>query len=179
MILFDVIVAIPLLYLAYKGFSKGFIIEISTLVGLILGIYAALHFSHYISNFIMYKLEFYYKHIPFISLLITFIITVMLVIWLGKIVEKLFDILALGFLDKLGGAVFGLAKGALVVGVLIFVLQQVNLEEKLISKESKEKSVLYQPLSTVVPWLLNYVDFEEFKLKKEELFDNTETQVSV
>ncbi|MBI9033387.1 MAG: CvpA family protein [Bacteroidales bacterium] len=174
MVLFDIIVAIPLVYLAYKGFSKGFIIEVSTLVGLVMGVYAALHFSHYISNFIMYKLEFYDRNIPFISLLITFIITVMLVIWLGRIVEKLFDILALGIFDKLAGAIFGLAKGALVVGVLIFVMQQMSLEEKFISKESKEKSMLYQPLSSIVPGILKYVDFEEFKLKKEELFNDTQ-----
>ena len=38
----DIIFIIPIVWLAYKGFSKGLIIELATLAALVLGIYASL-----------------------------------------------------------------------------------------------------------------------------------------
>jgi len=41
----DIILAVPLLYGLYKGFTRGLIVEIASLVGLVLGIYGGVHFS--------------------------------------------------------------------------------------------------------------------------------------
>ncbi len=53
----DIILAIPILWLAYKGFTKGLIIEISTLAALVLGIYASLHFSYITADFLRNNLD--------------------------------------------------------------------------------------------------------------------------
>jgi membrane protein required for colicin V production len=42
--LLDIIILIPLLLFAYNGYKKGLIIEIATLIALVLGIYASIHF---------------------------------------------------------------------------------------------------------------------------------------
>ena len=41
----DIIIAIPLVYGAYKGFRNGFIMEIFTILALFVGLYAAFTFS--------------------------------------------------------------------------------------------------------------------------------------
>ena len=41
----DIIIIIPLIWGAYKGFRKGFIIEIASLIALILGIWGGINFS--------------------------------------------------------------------------------------------------------------------------------------
>lgn len=43
----DIILLLPLLYGAYRGFSRGLIIEVATLLGLLLGVYIAIKFSGY------------------------------------------------------------------------------------------------------------------------------------
>ena len=41
----DIILIIPLAWFAYRGFTRGFIIELASLVARIAGIWAARHFS--------------------------------------------------------------------------------------------------------------------------------------
>ena len=48
----DIILIIPIIWFIYKGFKKGFIIEIASLIALFLGIYVAIHFSGNITSFI-------------------------------------------------------------------------------------------------------------------------------
>ena len=43
---FDIIFVIPLLWGAYKGFSKGFVLEIASFVALGLGVWGGLKFSY-------------------------------------------------------------------------------------------------------------------------------------
>lgn len=40
----DLIIILPLIYAAYKGFKHGFIIELFTLLAIIVGIYVGIHF---------------------------------------------------------------------------------------------------------------------------------------
>lgn len=41
----DVIIAVPLVYGAYKGFQKGLLFEVAMIIGLILGVYLGFKFS--------------------------------------------------------------------------------------------------------------------------------------
>ena len=41
----DFIIAIPLVWGAYKGFQRGFIFEIAMIIGLVLGLYLAFKMS--------------------------------------------------------------------------------------------------------------------------------------
>ena len=95
---------------------------------------------------------------------------VILVIYLiGKVIEKLLDLVALGFFNKLLGMVFGVLKAAVLLSLLIFVINTFDIHEKLIKPHVKENSLLYAPISKIVPSILPWLDLERFKEKKEEL----------
>ena len=53
----DIVLAIPLLWFLYRGFRNGLIIELASLAALILGIYAALHFSFYVQEYLEKNFE--------------------------------------------------------------------------------------------------------------------------
>ena len=76
----DIILIIPIIWFTYKSFSKGFIIEIATLVALILGIYAAIHFSYFASDLITENLEIGEKYLSLTSFTLTFLIVIAIVI---------------------------------------------------------------------------------------------------
>ena len=44
----DVLILIPVIYAAWKGFKHGLIIEVFTLLALVVGIYAGIHFSDFL-----------------------------------------------------------------------------------------------------------------------------------
>ena len=173
--LLDIIILIPLLLFAWQGYRKGFIIEISTLIALLLGIYFALYFSDYAGSLLTQYFEIDEKYLAIVSFIVTFIVVVIAVIAVGKIVQKFIDLLLLGFLNKLAGAVFGVLKGALLVSILLVIINYFDSGESLIKKEQKQQSVLYQPVASFAPWLYSWLELKNFDVKvpgKEDLLRN-------
>jgi len=106
----DIIILIPILWGAYKGFTKGFISELSTLVALFLGIWGAIHFASFIANFLIDSFNMSNKYVPIISFAITFILIVIAVHFIAKLLTKLIKAVSLNLINKLAGAAFGILK---------------------------------------------------------------------
>ena len=112
----DLVILIPLLYGMYKGFTKGLILSLATLLGLFLGIYGGVKFSHITAQFL---LRYFEIDVPLIAFSVTFLMLLVGVYLLGKILSKFIDVLALGFFNKVAGALFGVSKVVLILLVLL------------------------------------------------------------
>lgn len=171
----DIILIIPIVWFAYQGFKKGVIIELASLLALILGIYAALYSSSYAADFLINNMDLGSKYVPVTSFILTFIVVVVIVYFVGKFLEKLVNMVALGFLNKLFGSFFGILKAAVVLSVALLIINQFN--DGLISRQKKKNSFLYGPISSIAPFLwdkledFNFDDskIEEFKEDVEEI----------
>jgi membrane protein required for colicin V production len=161
--LLDIIILIPLLLFAFNGYKKGLIIEIATLIALVLGIYAAIHFSDYTAGLLTESFSIDKEYLSILSFIVTFIVVLVLVLMLGKVLEKLVNILMLGILNKLAGAVFGILKGALLMSVLIFLINYMDSNSTIIKKEAIKKSFLYNKVEPIAPWIYKKLDIEEVK----------------
>jgi membrane protein required for colicin V production len=107
----DLIIALVLAWFAYRGYSKGLVIELVSLVALVLGIYVAMFFSDVTADFLVEYFNVGKKYLSLIAFVLTFILVVIGVVTIGRVLEKVIDILLLGFLNKLTGGVFGVLKG--------------------------------------------------------------------
>ena len=65
--IFDILFILIFLWAAYKGFTKGFILQAATLAALILGIWGSIKFSGYVAVVIMEKMEYHGEFVPLIS----------------------------------------------------------------------------------------------------------------
>ncbi len=162
--LLDILLAIPLLLFAWKGYKKGLIIEISTLAALILGLYFAIYFSDFAAGMLTGSFHIDPKYLGTISFVVTFIAVVIMVLAVGKVLEKFINILMLGFLNKLGGAVFGLLKGALYLSILIFLINYLDTGRSIIKKEAAAKSMLYSPVESFAPMLYSRLHLENLNI---------------
>jgi len=172
--LIDIIFIIPLLLFAWSGYKKGLIIEAATLAALILGLYFAIYFSDITIGLLNENFKIDQKYIGAISFVVTFVAVVFGVIAIGKILEKFINVLLLGFLNKIAGSVFGILKGALFISILIFALSYFSLENKLFSEQSRQKSLLYEPIKSVAPALASWINLDKLNIRipdKEELID--------
>jgi membrane protein required for colicin V production len=79
----DVVLAIFLLIAAFSGFRKGFIIEVASLVALILGIWGAIKFSHFMAGFLSGQFDFHANYLGVAAFVVTFLIIVIVVYALG------------------------------------------------------------------------------------------------
>lgn len=171
--LLDIIFIIPIVWFAYQGFKRGLIIELASLVALILGIYAAMYFSDYAADFLINNMDMSEKYVPITSFILTFIAVVVIVYFIGKILEKLVNMVALGFLNKLAGLFFGILKAAVLISIVLLILN--NFNDDLISRQKKKNSFLYDPIASIAPILWN--NLENFNIndsKIEELKENME-----
>jgi len=162
----DIILVIPLLLFTYSGFKKGLIIEVATLAALILGLYFAFYFSEFATEILDNWFSIDPAYLTVIAFIVTFTVVMLLVIAIGKIIEK--------FFNKLAGAVFGLMKGALVVSIIIFTINYFNESRTVLKKETCEQSILYGPLESIAPTLYSWVQTTHFHFKipeKQELID--------
>ena len=154
----DLFILIPLLFGLYKGFTRGLILSLATLLGLLLGIYGGVKFSHLTSNFLFEKFQI---DIPLVAFSVTFLIIVIGVYLLGKLLSKFVDVLALGFLNKLAGAFFGVGKVVLILEVLLLFFENINQKFNLLGENEIDKSQLYVFLKQTSEMVFPY--FQELK----------------
>lgn len=155
----DIILLLPLLYGAFVGFSKGLVIEIATLLGLILGVYVAIRYSVYTEDFLHDFLNISTEYLSYIALGITFLVVMMLVCLLGKMLTKLVDMVSLGLVNKFLGTILGAAKYFVVLCVVLLIVQDLDDKFHFISKETRENSLLFDPFLTFAQQMYNRIRF--------------------
>jgi membrane protein required for colicin V production len=141
--LLDLFILIPLVWLCIRGFSKGLIIELATLIGMMLGILAAYYLSGYARDFIREYFTIGENTLKIISYTLIFLAVYLVVYIIGKVIEKSVDLLAMGWLNKLLGGIFGLAKGVVVVCIILFIFEKADPGQKVIRPNVKENSFFY------------------------------------
>ena len=153
----DIIIAIILFLFGYKGFRKGLIIEVVTLLAFAVGIYGAMHFSDFTAEHLQEFVEVNPKYLNTIAFVLTFILLVIAVNILGRWVTSLVKAMNLNFWNKLGGFVFGAAKGVLLCSVLVLVLNNFQLIG-VVKAEVREQSKLYPYIEKTVPYVYRGFD---------------------
>jgi membrane protein required for colicin V production len=147
----DIVIVVILLFGTINGFIKGLFIEVTTLVGLVLGVYGAIHFSHFLGNFLKDSVSWDESMIQVVSFAGTFLIILIALVLLGKALTKIAETIALGFFNKIVGAVFGLIKYALILSIVLMVYDHINSSIRFVEKPKVKQSVLYEPVKNFAP----------------------------
>lgn len=149
MSIFDIILSVVLLYGLIKGIKEGLFVEVASLIGLIAGVYGAIHFSHIASNYLKMKVSWEERYVTIIAFALTFVLIVIVISLAGKILTKIADFAHLGWINKIGGGVFGALKWALIFSVIIMVFDKLNSSITFVKPEDKAKSILYEPVKNL------------------------------
>ena len=158
---FDIIIASLLLFGFVRGLMKGLFVEVASLVALIGGVYGAIHFSHFASNFLKEYVSWKPEYISLASFAITFVIIIVVIALLGKALTKIADFAALGILNKILGGLFGALKIGLILSVVFLFFSKMNDTIPFIEKETLDESILYAPVKKVAPIIFPSIIKEE------------------
>lgn len=150
----DIILSLVLLYGLVRGLFRGLLAELASLVGIVAGIYGAVHFSHFLGDFISSMGEWKPQYVNLISFAVTFILIVFLVSLAGRMLTKVAAFAALGIVNKLLGGVFGLLKSAFVASVIIMFFKATNERIEIVEDKTLEESILYSPVEGIAPIIL-------------------------
>lgn len=158
----DLFICLPLVWGGYRGFKKGLILELASLIALFLGTYGAFKFSDLTANYLGQYVSVEPKWLGLLSFILTFIAIILLVHLLAKMLDKMLKAVALGFVNRLLGLVFGLLKYALVISLILLLFAFVNDRFELVENTVFEKSLLYGPFnafsSLLFPKIVSFFD---------------------
>ncbi len=118
---FDILIIVILGYSFVRGLFRGLVKEISSIIGVLGGFYAAYTYYRHLGNLLSGVIH-DVSYLNILSFLIIFCGVLILVSVLGVIIKYLLNIAFLGWVDRIGGVVFGLAKGILIISVLFISL---------------------------------------------------------
>ena len=169
---FDIIIAALLLFGLVRGIMKGLFIEVASLVALIAGVYGAIHFSYFTSNFLKEYVSFQQEYISLASFAITFVVIIVAITLLGKVLTKIANFASLGIINKILGGVFGVLKVGLILSIIFIFFGKMNETIPFVKKETLEKSILYSSVKKIAPTIFPSIVKEEKQDKS--LLDNIE-----
>jgi membrane protein required for colicin V production len=151
---FDIIIAVILLFAAVRGFMKGLFSEVASLIAIVAGVFCAIHFSYYVEYFLNDSvLKWSHQTNKIVAFAVTFLAVVLFIIFVGKVLTKLADITSLGFLNKILGGVFAMLKSAIILSVIFIFFDKFNKTIPFVDKKTLDESVLYNSVRIIVPTL--------------------------
>ncbi|UII27876.1 CvpA family protein [Fulvivirga maritima] len=153
MSIIDIVLLGFILFGAYKGYSKGFLLEIITVLAFVLAVIGGLKLLHEGMSFLESNFNLSGELLPYISFVLIFILIVFLVHMLGKGLKKILDLTLLGSLDNLAGAVLGILKWTFGLSVILWLSTSFGLE---LPDKWMVNSVVYPYVLIFAPTMVEY-----------------------
>jgi len=141
----DIIFAIIIVLAIIKGYRRGLIVGLFSLVAIIIGLAAAIKLSAVVAGYIGKAVKISDQWLPIISFAVVFFIVVLLVRLGANAIQKMVESVMLGWVNRLGGIVLYIAIYTTIFSVVLFYAEQLEI----VKPATKEKSVTY---SYIQPW---------------------------
>ncbi|MBL7729984.1 MAG: CvpA family protein [Chitinophagaceae bacterium] len=143
--LIDILYAVVLVIAVMNGYRLGLVVGLFSLVATIIGLAAAMKLSLVAAGYIGKAVKGAEEWLPFIAFIVVFIVVVILVRLGAKAIEQAVEVVALGWLNKLGGILFFAALYTIVFSVLLFYAIQMQW----VQPSAVSGSITY---SFIQPW---------------------------
>jgi membrane protein required for colicin V production len=170
----DLIIVVLLILALVTGFINGFVKEVASLAGLILGIWGAIKFSSFTAAKLYDWFDMTGQFVGIIAFMITFGIIVVVIHFIGIMADKIVDAASLGFINRIFGIVFGLFKTVLILSVIFALLNAIDAKRPFLPKDTVANSSFYNPISDIAPALFPIIGegnfnqgFDRFKKRPE------------
>ena len=155
--LFDLISIGLIGYGSFRGFSKGLIVEMSSLLAIFLGFTIGINFDDLISNFLYNTFNIKFSLLKIFVFLIIFFITYSLVVLAAKSITKFIKVVNLGLMNSVFGGVFGLTKWSLLFIVLVWIISSIEFSDF----DEITNSFMYSFLLDLSEILFNIIEAED------------------
>ncbi|MGB0933460.1 MAG: CvpA family protein [Lishizhenia sp.] len=175
----DIMLLVPILWGAWKGFKKGLIIELFTLLALLVGIYAAINFSDFTAEKISGNFTMEDKYLPVVAFTITFLVVGALIYFAGKMIEKMVQIVNLSTVNKLLGLFLGALKMVYTLSVLIILVETYDERGAFIPTDIKKESFMYTPTKNIALYTIPAVEESRIWLKNNMQNSDSNTHFSI
>lgn len=117
---FDMLIIVILAFCVIRGVFRGLIKEMSSIIGVLAGFYAAYSYYMVIAELLSRWIS-SAAYLNILSFLILFCSVFFIISILGVVIKYVLDIAFMGWVDRVFGAGFGIIKGILIISVLLII----------------------------------------------------------
>lgn len=155
-------------YFGFRGFQRGLIEEVGRLIGLVLALVLAGRLAPILGAQLGFESPTARTAAAFVLIFVGILVAVS---FLTKAVRTLVELVLLGWLDRLGGTVFGVLKSILVLGIILYLFQSFDVTRK-ITERMHDQSAFYRQIVSVRDGLFKVLTLDKLldeaqdKLKK-------------
>jgi len=150
----DLLLAVLLLWSLWRGFRKGFIVKIASVVALIAGVFAGFHGSDGLAQWLHDELDWPENILSLTAFILAFILVVIGVHILAKMIEKIVDISALGLLNKLAGMALGFIQMVCLLSILTFALDAVFGNRAWLPENAVNEAIIFPQVETAIEYVI-------------------------
>jgi membrane protein required for colicin V production len=151
---FDYFILTVLIVSSIYGVYRGLIKEVLSLTGLVLSFYLASNFDNSLANLV--PIENKSDFLIISAFILIFVSTLILTSLLIKIISKVLKFAGLSILNRFFGFIFGMARGLVVVLVILYLNQLIPFINLIDPSESTLIPFLDPIFSFVLEYLPNY-----------------------
>jgi membrane protein required for colicin V production len=123
----DAFFAILIIFACIKGYQKGLIVALFSIIAFLAGLAAALKLSAIVATKLPENPGISAKWLPVISFILVFLIVLILVNLGARLVQKSVEMVMLGWVNRLGGIVFYILLYSIVLSIFLFYAVQLHL----------------------------------------------------
>ena len=125
--LIDLVFVALLVMAVIKGYTKGFIIAIFSLVALIVGVAAAMKLSAVAASWLGSSIHAGARWLPVIAFILVFVAVALLVRLGAKAIEKTVELAMLGWANRLAGILLYIVLYMVVLSIALFYAEKIHL----------------------------------------------------
>lgn len=145
-IMLDIIIAVVIAIGVTEGLTKGFISELASSLGLVAGLLVARALFGQVAERLAPALDMNVTLAQILAFIMIWMAVPIALSIVASVLSRALDVVHLGCLNRWLGCGMGALKYLAIVGVLIHVLEYIDPKSEMLSKASKEESVLYGPI---------------------------------
>jgi len=169
--LIDIVFIVLLVAAIVKGYSRGLIIAVFSLLAIIVGLAAAMKLSLVTAGWLKDAVHVAAKWLPVIAFVLVFVIIVLLVRLGASLLEKMAGLVLLGWINKLAGIILYMALYTVMLSVLLFYAEKIHL----LSEATIASSQTYTFIQPWGPKTINAIGsflpvFKDMFLQLEDFF---------
>lgn len=124
----DIAIIIFILFGVYQGYREGFLIELFSLLGIVLGILGGFKLLGISLIYLSEHFNIDEKILPYVAFGVVFLLIVIAVSLIGRVLKVSIDKSFLGRVDEVAGAGLGLVKTAFMLSVALWIIGSLHLD---------------------------------------------------
>ncbi|NNV55355.1 CvpA family protein [Limnovirga soli] len=173
----DIIYIILIAMAVLKGYSRGLIVAIFSLLAIIIGLAAAMKFSVLVTGWLALNTHIGTQWLPFIAFIAIFILIVIIVRSVANLIEAAIDMALLSWINKLAGIILYVLLYSMVYSIVLFYGTQMGI----ISQTTIGASTIYGFIEPWGPTVINLLGsiipvFKDMFQQLEQFFGNVSSQ---